>query len=107
MNNIYVTSWGYDMTINDYIKVLENNGKTAKVVKIGMKVVDDNGRGNGRSYPDETRIVGEPFRLRVKKYGEGDIVLRGSYPFTDGSTSKRSGTFYKYSGKGDYYNTWD
>jgi hypothetical protein len=102
MSDIYYTSWGYDMTIVDYLKVLENNGKTAKCVMIGCKVEDDCGKGNGRAWPVEDRVISEPFRLRVKS-----DHLRGSYPFC-GNGSKRYDIFFKYEGMdGHYYNTWD
>jgi len=107
MKNIYETSWGYDMTINDYIKVLEMGSKTAKVVMIGSKIVDDNGMGSGKSYPAPEIVKSEPFRLRVKAGYDNKLCLRGSYPYVDGSTSKRMGTFYQSDGNGSYYNTWD
>ena len=105
-DKIYYASWGYDMTMNDYVKVLEENGKTAKVVIIGCRVENDNGMGSGRSYPNPDIIKSQPFRLRIRSYNNKPY-LKGSYPFVDGSESKRMGMFTEYSGNGNYYNTWD
>jgi hypothetical protein len=104
--SIYYDSWGYDMTLNDYLKVLSSNGKTAKCVMIGARVEDDCGRGNGRSYPVPSVIKSKPFNLRIREGYEGQPYLVGSYPFC-GDDSKRRGSFSKNTGQGDYYNTWD
>lgn len=104
-NKILETSWGYDMTINDYALVLEETDKTVKCVMIAAKVTDDNGMGGGRSVPDTTKIISEPFRLRKKIWNDGLIQYRGSYPYCNGS--KRYDGFAEWDGKPSYYNTWD
>lgn len=111
-DTILHTSWGYDMTINNYCKVLENTGKTLKCVMIGADVKDDNGMGGGRSTPDILREYGEPFRIRISKYGDDSFSLVGSYPFcadcgTHNNDSKRKGYWGLWDGKADYYNTFD
>jgi len=102
---IFYTSWGYDMTMNDYLVVLENSDKTARCVMIGSHVQNDDGMGRGKSFPDPEKATSQPFRLRIKQYGDTDIFLRGSYEFCNGS--KRRDTFMPYTNGGNYYNTWD
>jgi len=102
--DILRTSWGYGMTLNDYCKVLENTGKTVKCVMVDAIITDDNGMGNGKSVPNINAEIREPFRLRIVKSGES-IIYRGSYPFV--RNSKRKGTFHKWNGEPNYYNTWD
>lgn len=101
--DIIWASWGYNMTINDYAKVLENTGKTLKCVMISTKVFDDNGMGGGRSVPAPEKVTSAPFRLRIRP--SGHIV--GSYPFVANDKSKRFGYFSKWEGNPNYYNTWD
>jgi hypothetical protein len=104
--DILKTSWGYNMTINNYCKVLENNGKTLKCVTISLHVENDNGLGNGRSIPVPDKEISEPFRIRIQRR-ENDFYLVGSYPFIKDKNSKRKGYWYVWDGKPDYYNTYD
>jgi len=101
---ILVASWGYNMTINDYCKVLENTGKTLKCVMISCRIEDDNGSGGGRSMPIPELEISEPFRIRINKR-ENYTSLVGSYPYT--KDGKRKGHWHIWDGKPNYYNTWD
>lgn len=102
--DILMTSWGYDMTINDYCKVLENTGKTLKCIMVGIRVDNDNGAGNGHSMPVSEMEIGEPFRIRIRSHNDF-ISLVGSYPCAKGST--RKGYWYVWDGSPNYYNTRD
>lgn len=102
MIKILHTSWGYDMTSNDYCKILEENGKTAKCQMIGGKYLNGGGY-NGEEVPDETKTFGEPFRVRVK----GNGYYKGSYPFCVSGNSKRMGFWSEWKGTPNYYNTMD
>ncbi len=101
---ILFNSWGYDMTINDFCKVLENTGKTLKCVMLEKSVKNDDGLGNGRAIP--TKETEKIFRLRItaRKDSPG-FWYCGSYPY--GNDSKHRGTFFRYDGYGNYENTWD
>ena len=102
-NKIIKTSWGYDMTHNDYAIVISENGKTALCQMIGTKKVDGNGF-TGSEVPDPSRTSGKAFRLRVK----GDNSYKGSYPFCWGIDGiKRMGWFSVWSGSPDCYNYMD
>ena len=101
---ILYNSWGYDMTINDFCKVLENTGKTLKCVMLEKSIKNDDGLGNGRAIP--TKETNKIFRLRItqKKDSHG-FWYCGSYPYCN--DSKHRGTFFRYDGKSNYENTWD
>jgi hypothetical protein len=67
---------------------------------VDIRIENDNGGGNGRSYPIPEQEIGKPFILRKK-----GNCFRGSYPYCN--NSKRLDTFFEYEGEGNYYNSWD
>ncbi len=76
----FYTSWGYDQTNIDYLTVVElsPSGKSAKcrmvhAVRVGSQGTEDVVMF-GTPY-------GEPFTMRI----QDDGVLRGSYPYCNGS----------------------
>jgi hypothetical protein len=99
---ILSTSWGYNMTHNDYALVIEETDKTVKCVMIKSKVLTGDGYA-GEEMPDAEAIhTDRPiFRLRKRENG----IYSGSYPFCGGST--RKDWFKEWDGKADYYNTMD
>ena len=108
VNDLLHTSWGYDMTMNDFCKVLEVS-KTGKTVKVRMVVTVTNG---GEHYPGSTgkasagsKMVGPEFRLHVRNYGGDSQYFVGSYPFMadHDSNSKRRGSFSKTEAGCEYY----
>jgi hypothetical protein len=102
MNNkgkIIYTSWGYDMTHNDYAVIIEETEKTVKCRMLKTKVLSDCGDGNGKSMPS-LEETGETFRLHKR----GDW-FKGSYPFC--GNSRRLDSFSLWDGKANYYNTYD
>ncbi len=117
--DILNTSWGYDMTINDYCVVMENTGKTIKCQKIGKKVTSQDQGMVERAMPDKYKKFCKPFRIKISKAKQdinnpkgNEAYLVGSYPFaTRGKTSdcgsKRQGSWDKWEGKPDYENTYD
>ncbi len=117
--DILNTSWGYDMTINDYCKVMENTGKTIKCQKIGKILGPESHAGNQSSVPDKSRKVCKPFRIRISRGkpnindpGGKAVYLVGSYPFaTEGKSadcdSKRQGSWRPWDKTPDYENTYD
>ncbi len=106
VGDILHTSWGYDMTINNYCKVLENTGKTVKCIMIGTKGNFDG--HNGEVEPDASREFGQPFRLRIRKGNDNEkCYYSGSYPYCAGSgnfTAKRQDSFELWNGKPNYEN---
>lgn len=102
------TSFGYDMTINDFAVIVEvsKTGKTvmARMVKKSTNGLEHGPGGSGKaSATDE--MYGEKFRLHVRYWGRmKEFYFVGSYPFC--GNSKRKGTFSV--AKGEYYeNHWD
>lgn len=87
--DIFYTSWGYDQTQNDFIEVLEVSltGKTCKCRMVGK---EDAGEQTVR--PSSWR-GDKVFRMKVDPY-QGELHLRGTYPFCDGDT--RFDSFWPY-----------
>jgi len=77
---IFYNSWGYDMTINDFVKVVSETDKTVMVVKMGKKVVGGEAGYTGLEVP--VRLPkSNPFRLKksINNYDNSSkIELRGS-----------------------------
>ena len=105
LGSIFYDSWGYDMTINDYIKIIRVTNKTVEAVRIGCSVENDYGRGEGKSEPMPNKIVSKPFKLSVREGYRGQVALVGQYYFCE--ESKRRGSFSKWEGGKQYFNTWD
>lgn len=96
IGKIFYRSYGYDMTINEYVMVKDIKEKSVVAVEVARSVKDDEGRGNGKSYPTG-KMVGEPKKFLVKKsYRDNELMLAGC-----------GDTWWEYQGGGNYYNTWD
>jgi hypothetical protein len=98
VGDIITYSYGYDMTINVYAKIIAKTPKGFKAVAVQKNIMNDDGMGNGRSVPVDTPVAGaEPFTLRVGTYHNGDrAYLAGKGQHWD-----------LWDGQPDYYNTWD
>jgi hypothetical protein len=100
------TSWGYDMTINEYAVIIDATEKTVLCKMLSMKVKDDYGKGTGRATPLlKEQADAKPFRLRIKNWNGGEMYFKGSYPFS--GDSKRMDCFSVWNGQANYHNTWD
>ena len=92
------TSWGYDMTMNDFCVVLERTEASLKCRMIGLKTIDGDpyAPGGARVAPDLSKRYEKPFRVRIYhgKEWNGNVYywLTGSYPYTKGD--KRKGYWY-------------
>ena len=111
------TSWGYDMTINDFCIVLENTGKTLKCQMLGKIVSGDgvNFAGNERAKPTKG-VWGKPFRLKIESRdykginarGYNTLFIRGSYPFINNAQGSKRFGYWSIADREEYYeNTWD
>ena len=98
------TSWGYDMTHNDYAVVLDQTEKTILCQMLGNKQIDGAGF-EGKEVPDVSKTIGSPFRLRIKG-DESNTYFTGSYPFviSKNGESKHKGYFNIWSGQPNHYN---
>ena len=96
VGTILHTSWGYDMTINNFCIVLDV-GKTLKCQMIGTKWIQGSQQsGEGSVVPNPNDAYGKPFRLHIRKWkdkysGKERTSLIGSYPYVKGSEEKQKG----------------
>lgn len=99
------TSWGYDMTINDFCKIVEVSPTGKTVVCRMLTTKGFNGHQGHIQAGDE--MHGDTFRLRVKScdWGREGLTFNGSYPFCNGS--KRKGYFSLYNGEKVWENHMD
>ena len=103
------TSWGYDMTMNDFCKILEVS-PTGKTVKCRMVNTKTNGEewgfgGTGRAKASE-EMVGPYFRLRISKlnwHGEDSWSFTGCYPFCGASEIPLNAKKSEYSNRKGYF----
>lgn len=96
VGDIFSFSFGYDMTINQYYKVLSTKGKRAQVVEIGKKWVKGDPGFTGEVIPDPNNEVDEPTTALIKDDGNIRVKMFGRYH-----------TAYPDSGKPSYENHMD
>ena len=96
VGDIFSFSFGYDMTINQYYKVLSTKGKRAQVVEIGKKWVKGSPGYTGEVIPDPDNEVDEPTTALIKDDGNIRVKMYGRYH-----------TAYPDSGKPSYENHMD
>ena len=96
VGDIFSFSFGYDMTINQYYKVLSTKGKKAQVVEIGKKWVKGDPGYTGEVIPDPDNEVDEPTTALIKDDGNIRVKMYGRYH-----------TAYPDSGKPSYENHMD
>ena len=96
VGDIFSFSFGYDMTINQYYKVLSTKGKKAQVVEIGKKWVKGSPGYTGEVIPDPDNEVDEPTTALIKDDGNIRVKMYGRYH-----------TAYPDSGKPSYENHMD
>ena len=100
------TSWGYDMTMNDFCKILEVS-PTGKTVKCRMVNTKTNGGewgfgGTGRAVATE-EMVGPYFRLKISKMTDGTYFFNGTYPFCGASEISLNAKKSEYSNRKGYF----
>ena len=79
VGDIFSFSFGYDMTINQYYKVLSTKGKRAQVVEIGKKWVKGSPGYTGEVIPDPDNEVDEPTTALIKDDGNIRVKMYGRY----------------------------
>lgn len=101
VGDVFYTSWGYDQTNIDFIKVVKISptGKTVKAVLIGQKIDKLHKFMAEDVVADPDREVSEPFQLKVSVKESGEITLHGSYVYIANSDHKHFGYFWRYDGK--------
>lgn len=104
---IFHCSWGYSMTINEYVKVIKQTEKSLIVQECYPEVKNDDGRGSGRATTSGQLMKdAQPFsiklRERVDYQGKTYRSWVGNMP---GNSS--AGWWQEWDGKENYHNTWD
>lgn len=107
---ILSTSYGYDMTINKYVKVLRQTQSSLVVQPVGCHVENDNGSGHGQSTPSGFQADQPTFSLSLWEHGPTE-AYRQKYPTSENKPQSyfkgKGRTWRMWDGKPDYYNTWD
>jgi len=103
VGDIFYTSWGYDQTNIDFVKVvaLSPTGKTALCKMMSQKVTEYTTSLSENVVPDKE--YGEVFRLKAKTYRD-EPELVGTYPFCNGGT--RLGYFWPWKQKPLHQSHW-
>ena len=105
------TSWGYDMTINEFCQILEVS-PTGKTVVCRMLTKEGFNGFTGTAYAGK-KMLGPKFRLKVKNvnWGTEGYTFNGSYPYivreTKEDSSFHMGYFSLYNGGKVYENHMD
>ena len=93
VGDIFERSWGYDQTNVDFYKVvgLTKSGKSARVIKIGQKVVKQTGDMSELVAPDPDRIIGEkPNTYRIYQARSDSSIYIGHMWRWDGTPCHQS-----------------
>lgn len=98
-------SWGYDMTINEFAKVIQILPKSFRCVMIGKQSITEKNEltelDTKRVIPNKEHTEGKPF-LVFKKYPKdrsaypNEVWLSGSFPYViqeDGTEYKKEGNW--------------
>ncbi len=103
IGKMFHTSWGYDMTINEYAKVIKQTNKSVLLQECYANVKDDYGRGAGKAMAGDVKPNGDTFRL-IKKERENYQGDKFAY-WAGGQHSSQS--WSEWDGQESYHNTWD
>ena len=68
------TDWGYNMTINEFAKVIGETDKSLKAVMVGKQVSGDMSPSGGTAIPNPNKITSKPFTIR--KYSDFEEQLQ-------------------------------
>ena len=74
VDDIYVSTGGYDANFADFFKVVGKTAKSVKIVPIGKKIVreGDNCMDGGTVVADPDKVIGEVKTVRVSAYSWND-----------------------------------
>lgn len=73
MGTILYSSWGHEQTNVNFYIVMEVKGSFLKLHEIGKTITKETGFMSGKCMPDEFKLVGEPFRKKINKWGDISI----------------------------------
>lgn len=101
LDKIFTYSFGYDMTINVFAKVIKQTAKTLLLKECSRHVADDDGRGAGKAWAGEVIPDGDEFRISKKVNTENPEM----FTYWIGGGTRHS--WHEWDGKAQYHNTWD
>lgn len=103
--DVFYDSWGYNMTIVDFYRVVRLTPKGATVV--GLKSIETaTGYLSGTAVPHH-ESNGEIGTLKFKMYGPDSMYLSGTIKEASGTNHRRKVTLSKWDGKPKYFNHCD
>ena len=105
IGKVFYMTWGYGMSLVEFVRVVDETPKTVTVVKLKTNVIGDTDPSGGKIMPIN-KFDGQPFKLSKSLNNRGEIELRGSDK-SDGYNDRESRTWYLWDGQPKYYNTWD
>jgi hypothetical protein len=109
IDKIFVATWGYGMTLPEFVKVIDETPKTATVIKLEGVRHSDGGLNQGSGVETPGKPIGRPFRLNkaIDNYvGKNNMMLRGADKH-DGKNSGSMHNWYEWDGTPQSYNTYD
>lgn len=97
IGKVFETSWGYDQTQYEFIKVISvsPSGKTVKCKRVTTEIINEESSTGYDAKKPTTETFGDEFRMKVD-FWRDELHLRGSYPYChDGlmKTGTRLDTF--------------
>lgn len=110
IGKIFYTSWGYDQTNYDFIKVigLTKSGKSAICQRCYANTIDEESTISTYALQPNGKTFGDKFKMKIGKSSYNcENTLRGSFPYCcDGSMkNKMLATFWECSPKEVYQET--
>lgn len=108
LGKIFHSSFGYNMTINEYAKVIKQSPKSILLQMCVVNVENDYGRGDGKASTDgHLKKDGRQFRLykKVKEFTDYKTGEKKSYTYWAGGRDCDS--WSEWDGQENYHNTWD
>lgn len=79
VGDIFRSTWGYEQTNVDHFVVVKLTDKTVWLQPIGNAIVEEWGWASAYVKADSSRIMGEPFRRKLKYYPYGVYVNINSF----------------------------
>lgn len=109
VGKIFHTSYGYDMTINEYVKVIGQTEKSLLVKECYAIVRDDYGLGGGNAVAGGLKKDGKEFRIfrKVRTWTNPYTQETNTWESWVGSLHQCANSWSLWDGRPDYHNTWD
>lgn len=109
IGTIFHTSFGYDMTINVYVKAIEQSDKSVLVKECCANVSDDYGMGGGHATAGGLKKDGQMFRIfrKIRNYTNPYTKVTNTSEEWVGKLHSSATSWSIWDGKANYHNIWD